>query len=125
MWGSFASVRDSEEGGRATRAPNGCSSGQRRLAELLVANVEEHTPKRELPLLAVEVQTPPVVVHAAGGPVGSVTSKSPVAVGSSSGERFCDGRQLLVETSHQFPQVDEQAPIPRVVLGPCTDIAQD
>jgi hypothetical protein len=51
--------------------------------------------------------------------------QSPVAVGSSSGERFCDGRQLLVEASHQFPQVDEQAPIARVVLGPCTDIVQD
>jgi hypothetical protein len=49
----------------------------------------------------------------------------PSAVGSSSGERFCDGRQLLVEASHQFPQVDEQAPIARVVPGPCTDIAQD
>ena len=40
-------------------------------------------------------------------------------------ERVCDGGQLLIEASHQFPRVGEQAPIPRVVLGPCTDIVQD
>ena len=55
----------------------------------------------------------------------TLEDQSPVAVGSSSGERFCDGRQLLVEASLQFPHVDEQAAIARVVLGPCTDIAQD
>ena len=40
-------------------------------------------------------------------------------------ERVCDGGQLLIEASHQFPRVGQQAPIPRVVLGPCTDVVQD
>lgn len=48
-----------------------------------------------------------------------------VGVRSGWRERVCDGGQLLIEESRQFPQVGEQAPIPRVVLGPCTDIVQD
>jgi hypothetical protein len=35
------------------------------------------------------------------------------------------GGSFSARSRTSFPQVGEQAPIPRVVLGPCTDIAQD